>query len=158
MACSHGGRRDGWLVPIGGRHDGPIAGLVIGNIRLQAGLQGRSATTLQRRSQVAAHIGIAQLAACMCLILRGQGLSVGQQLINLTIAIHTAGGNRSSIACRAPERALVERADGLHSITLAVGAQVITGRQFLSVGEARTGALVLVGLATVGEVSQRLLA
>ncbi len=39
-----------------------ITGLIIGDMGLQAGSQRRRATALQRRRQVAAHIGIAQLA------------------------------------------------------------------------------------------------
>ena len=94
-----------------------------GDMGPQAGGQGGGTAAGQRGGQVAMHIGIAQLAAGTDGIVGGQVLGVGEQLIDLPIAIHAAGLHHQSSAGDAGEGALVEGADGLESIPLRVGAQ-----------------------------------
>src|SRR5215472_7737026 len=117
------------------------AGLIGGGRGLQAGLEWSRATGEQHRCQIAAHRDVTQLPAWIGVVLRCQVLGIGQQLINLPIAITTTGGHLRASASRAREGALVEGADGLHGGPLAVRTQLILVRQLLCLGEAWARAL-----------------
>lgn len=101
IAIGRRGRRR--FIAVGRRSRGGLAAMTAAwHILLHADLHRRRATTVQGVRQVAAHIGIAQLARCVGTVMGSQILSVGQQLIDLAIAIGLAGGN----ACPSSSRAL----------------------------------------------------
>ncbi len=68
--------------------------------------------------------------------MRGQVLGIGQHLVDLTVAIHPTGSHGSPSGRCVLERALMQRADGLHGSALAGGAQLIVGRQILRLWQA----------------------
>ena len=124
-----------------------ITRLIVGDLRLQAGLQRSRATGEQRCRQVAADSAITELATGIGVVLRGQVLGIGQQLVNFAIPIHPAGDYRRAGAGGSLEGALVEGADGLDSSALAIRTQLVLARQLLGVRKAWTAARILGELA-----------
>ena len=138
----------GWghrrFIAVGRRSRGGLAAMTAAwHILLDADLHRRRATTVQGVRQVAAHIGIAQLARCVGTVMGGQILSVGQQLIDLAIAIGLAGGNACPSSSRALKRAIMQRADGGDGSASARGAQLVTGRQILGICQTGAGRLTV---------------
>jgi len=98
---------------------------------------------VQGVGQVAAHVGIAEPGARAGV--GSQVLRVGEQLIDLPIAVDPAGGHAHSAGGRPFKCALMQRADGADRGAGAGGAQMIAGRQLLGIREARAGRLSMRG-------------
>src|SRR5690348_2036265 len=122
-----------------------IARVVSRNFSLQACFQRRGSAILERLGQVPAHIRGGQLAALAGLVVAGEILRVGQQLLDLSIAKHPTRGNRAAARNGAFEGAHVQGTDGLHGVTITGRAQRKLRGQALGISQ--PGAAVAWGMS-----------